>query len=244
MNVSGLFLYFVTGLAPIFGTPDVVNKGGQSALFRAVLASDQDQITSLLRWGANPNQPTAQGSYPLHEACARLDLPVIAQLLEGGAFVHQYDAKQLTPIMIVAGVVPEPHFHTKRKTDCGICPTHREKIQKAITLLLSYGADINQMGPEFGHSVFSLVAPILIGKGELFEFLLDNGARPNLGWGTDFGTALHRCAQDNHLEAARVLLGRGADPRAQDSQGQTPSLWTDSDAMMHLLDVPLSSPNP
>jgi ankyrin repeat protein len=51
--------------------------------------------------------------------------------------------------------------------------------------------------------------------------LLDSGVNVN-GRTSDGSYALNRAAVENHVDVARLLLDRGADPNVQNSQGDTP----------------------
>lgn len=54
------------------------------------------------------------------------------------------------------------------------------------------------------------------------KVLLDHGASPNLPAAEENLTPLHDAASGGHLDVVRLLVARGADTRARNSQGLTP----------------------
>ncbi|KAG9306080.1 hypothetical protein G9A89_015984 [Geosiphon pyriformis] len=61
-----------------------------------------------------------------------------------------------------------------------------------------------------------------IGNEDICRLLLENRAEVNVVTPELFSTPLHRAAAENHSRVVKLLLKYGADPRVQDSDGQTP----------------------
>lgn len=60
-----------------------------------------------------------------------------------------------------------------------------------------------------------------LGRQDMVELLLENGADPNVKYGEKGPTALIMCAIENQLEMAAVLLMNRADINAKDEAGMT-----------------------
>jgi len=73
------------------------------ALTGAVREADDQKVSTLLKFGANPNTRTASGSTPLHRAAARGLVDIARMLLDHGADVDAGNPKSITPLHLAAG---------------------------------------------------------------------------------------------------------------------------------------------
>jgi len=98
-------------------------------------------------------------------------------------------------------------------------------------LLLDRGADVNA-SDEFGRTPLLITA----GKGQLAfaRMLLDNGAKTNI---PDWLTPLHAASLYGHVKVVRLLLEHGADLRARDVQGRTPSEIASQYGKLEIVDL-------
>eukprot|EP00026_Physarum_polycephalum_P022064 Phypoly_transcript_25827.p1 GENE.Phypoly_transcript_25827~~Phypoly_transcript_25827.p1 ORF type:complete len:144 (+),score=29.89 Phypoly_transcript_25827:22-432(+) len=86
--------------------------------------------------------------------------------------------------------------------------------------LINRGADINSVVQNHGETLLHL--SVFGGQFEVVEWLLMNGASPNLG-AVDGNTPLHDASsEDCSIEMVELLLSWGANPLAQDADGKTP----------------------
>lgn len=113
-----------------------------------------------------------------------------------------------------------------------IASSHFPNVSRAKELL-SKGANIDAI--EGG--ITALTRAVLMGDNELFEFLLKNGANPNIG--TD-NTPLIVAAQMGYINIAKLLIKYGADPNFQREMGYTALIGaaesTDCDMIALLLE--------
>lgn len=99
-----------------------------------------------------------------------------------------------------------------------------QKDRNAVQLLLLRGADPTKKGKD-GTGVLHLIAQIWASYEETYELMklcIDKGADPN-ACDAIGQTSLH-CAVSSgyYMDAIRVLLALGANPRLRDKQGKTP----------------------
>ncbi|GAB9468923.1 hypothetical protein Gpo141_00006220 [Globisporangium polare] len=108
----------------------------------------------------------------------------------------------------------------------GVIRSHVEFAEAAangsrtmVEFLLENGAHVDAPGRD---GTTPICAAALWGNDSMVSFLLERGANigarnEGTGW-----TALHAAAFQEHGKAVRVLLDRGADPKAADVEGRTP----------------------
>ena len=142
------------------------------------------------------------GATPLHQAAERGNAALAAKLCELGAPVDALDGRGETPLA--------------KALHAG--PWKAEPAADVIRLLRRHGANLD------------LVTLAAMGDTDGLLGALDAGASAN---DTDEHgrTALFVAARNNHLQAVRTLLDRGADPNIAAGDGQTPL----STACLHTL---------
>ncbi|KAL8704845.1 MAG: hypothetical protein Q9201_002004 [Fulgogasparrea decipioides] len=86
--------------------------------------------------------------------------------------------------------------------------------ERAVTMLLAAGADVNIQGGEYGNA---LQAASAAGHTEVVHILLSGGADIN-AQGGEYGNALQAASANGHENVVLVLLQRGADINAQGGQ--------------------------
>lgn len=141
----------------------------------------------------------------LFTAAEKGDLESIRSSVERGADTNQRRAGNETPL----GVLLRQY-----KT---ASPDKQEEIEKAVTCLLSKGADPNAL-----HHGFT---PLQIATGQGSEVIVSRliafGANPDLE--TRAGLApIWQAVYDNNYRIGLELLKNGANPNSLNAQGQTP----------------------
>ncbi|MGE3808859.1 MAG: ankyrin repeat domain-containing protein [Gemmataceae bacterium] len=172
------------------------NHGGHSLLDGAAFAGQPALARLLIEHGAEPT---------VHHAAALGDLALLRQLIEA-------DARLLEPT---------PAGGRWRMT-----PLHaaaRAANLESVRYLLSAGAKVDALDHN-EHTPLALVVenPEAAAALEVAAVLLDHGADMNDEAGHHGGGLLHRAVMKGHLELARLLLERGADPNRTDLSGKAP----------------------
>lgn len=178
---------------------NVRDKGGETPLFSAVLADNDDVAKFLLDKGADVNAKNNIGRTPLHFAIrARARTNMVELLVSKGADVNA-------------------------KTEAGQTPLQAASTsgQKAVAeLLIAKGADVNA---RYGASAFartSLHAACANDHKDVVELLIAKGANINVK-DTNGQTPLHIVCLRGHKDVAGLLIAKGADINAKDNKEQT-----------------------
>jgi uncharacterized protein len=123
-------------------------------LAAAASAGDLEQVSSLLRAGADPNAQGGIGFTPLISAAREGRIEVIRTLIENGADPNlRGGVNDWTPLM-----------HAVHRNQLG-----------SVEALLDRGADVNAAGP---HAVSALMMAAGYGQTEIVHLLLRRGADP------------------------------------------------------------------
>ena len=165
--------------------------GGMTPLLFAARDGLLDAAKILLEAGADANRPDPNGITPLMMAITNGQLPVATFLLERGADPRAADWYGRTPLW--AAVEIRNLDLRSAATDNGV---DREAALRLIAALLDKGVDVNARVKEFPPAR---------------RYMLPLGS---LEWVDITGqTAFTRAAQSADLEAMRLLLAKGADPK-------------------------------
>ncbi|MCB0638211.1 MAG: ankyrin repeat domain-containing protein [Lewinella sp.] len=182
---------------------------GISPLSLAVELGETRSVAMLVRHGADPSLPNADGIIPLYQAVDQSD-PVLA-----GILLHKS---------------PHPMRDARWATHDGETLLNLSITQRNSALarvLVDGGADIEAV--DYLENT-PLVLAAERGMGDIVQLLLDYGADPNHAniVGT---TALVAAAQNGHQEVANVLTLYGANPNLHNYEG-----WAATDYMIEFSD--------
>jgi ankyrin repeat protein len=180
----------VRGGVPTQGEQPAIN-GGMTALLFAARAGLLDAAKLLIESGADVNKADPNGITPLLMAITNGQLPVAQWLVERGANPQAADWYGRTPIW--AAVEVRNLDLRSNATDNGV---DREAALRLMAALIEKGADVNARVKEFPPAR---------------RYMLPLGS---LEWVDITGqTAFTRAAQSADLEAMKLLLAKGADPK-------------------------------
>jgi uncharacterized protein len=188
----------------------------QVPLIKAVKATDQSAVTSLLQARADVNARETDGTTALYWAAQKNDLAIGTALVRAGADVKAASRYGVTPLQVA-------------------CLNGNAVF---VELLLRAAADANAATPG-GET--ALMTASRTGVADIVNLLLAHGADPNAKESLRGQTALMWAAGEGHSEAIQALIERGADFRARSNAGWTPLLFAvregQADAVRTLLHV-------
>lgn len=165
----------------------VVDSSGESALYKAVEASNETLVDFLARHGADVNARTIEGHTPLYFATWENDSLMIATLANLGADLEARTLDTRRTALLVA--------------------TNLEN-SAAMRALIAAGARTDAVDEDDRDP---LLLAAVFDRAESARVLLDAGIHPDRQ-GPRPGAALHLAAWWGSASVARVLLERGADP--------------------------------
>jgi ankyrin repeat protein len=187
---------------------NAANKAGTTALIRA--ATGHEKVSLLVAAGANVRVRTALGNTPLILAARRAGNSRTVQLL------------------LARGA------NATERNDVGISPVLAGAASgdvETVRLLLDAGAkaddfptSIQPRAARVGHIRTPLMWAAYCSDVQVVRLLLDRGADPNQS--TYFGNPLSHACWNDSLEAAELLIARGASVHARDTLADfTPLHW-------------------
>ncbi|MFD5393564.1 ankyrin repeat domain-containing protein [Streptomyces sp. NPDC127097] len=171
-----------------------------SQLISAIYADQADTVAALLRQGASPSAPAADGETPLYLAAVAGQADLVRLLLEAGA----------TPDTESRG---EPGSE-----GLPLCAAACWGHEEVVRALLTHGADPN-LREDDGTSYTPLMWAAANGHHRTAQLLLDGQADPDAGHGDR--TPLMVAAERGSVAVVRALLRHGASPQLVDAQGRT-----------------------
>lgn len=204
------------------------------ALARAAEAGDLAGVREALHNGVDPNDSSglAWSDTPLHRACIFGRAKVAAELIKHGAEVNircsniwmtpleyaiQFNHFECCKLLIQSGArVNELNRYYGSSPLAQAC---HEGSYEIVKLLLDSGADPN---------ISSGITPLFhaVRFPDIVQLLLDRGADVNAqnsgGGHQKYARPLHEAALWGRAESVKILLKAGADPKARNSQNETP----------------------
>ena len=174
---------------------------GITDLHSAAANGLQEHTATLLRQGANPNQPDEYGNTPLHNAAYVNATEIADRLLDAQADPNAVNRDGNTPLHIAI------HFSQEGDYDA------------TIQRLLNAGTDVNLRNSLDGYT------PLHVAVREAFHGtageLLRRGADPNIQ-DNEGQTPLHTASRLETSHCADTLLRANGDPNIADRNGNTP----------------------
>jgi len=162
----------------------------ESPVADAAMRRDAARVRALLRDGADVNAPQGDGMTALHWSALNGDLETLN-------------------VLLVAGAATEPLTRVGRYTPLHLASARGHAA--VVAKLLDAGGK-PAAATETGVQPLHLAAQA--GSVDAITALLDRGADVNARDGTHGRTPLIFATSQNHREAMKLLLARGADPRA------------------------------
>ena len=189
------------------GADPNVSEDGLVPLREACFSENIPMIKYLLEHGANPNgrdpddDETVLESY-IHHCYKRVNTAVLRRLLRAGADPNLRKAKGLRPM-----------FHWAILNN----------IQRLVSILLEYGADVNQRGQvhngETSLMIAAYYADISIMK-KLLAYGADVNARDGEGWNALFYVVAGMCPWQEILPRFKLLFKYSIDLNARTKRGE------------------------
>ncbi|MGY5125471.1 ankyrin repeat domain-containing protein [Streptomyces nigrescens] len=169
-------------------------------LISAIYADEADKVEALLRQGASPSAPDADGETPLYLAAVSGQSDIVRLLLEAGASPDTESRGQPgsegLPLCAAA------------------CWGHEEVVRA----LLAHGADPD-LREDDGTTYTPLMWAASNGHHRTAQLLLEGQADPDAGHRDR--TPLMAAAARGSIAVVRALLRHGATPQLTDAQGRT-----------------------
>ncbi len=173
---------------------------GQTPLIEATKIQNKNVVTELLEQGADVSEPQGDGGTALHWSVYRNDIDLTELLLRHGAEVNATDDHGVTALSL-ASLNNNPQL---------------------LRVLLKQGADVN-LARINGDSPLMIAASV--GNTEVLGLLVEAGANVNAREGSKGHTALMFAVAENHIEAVRFLVAKGAATFARSINDYTPLLF-------------------
>ena len=185
-----------------------------------------DMVAFLLDRGADIEALSNGRETPLFRAAAGSRKPdVVRLLLSRGSDVGAYNSRGESACQVASqmGWLADTDVMPELCGEFGIWLTNgfwRDATIPDIQRELDAGADINAQDGKGETPLYKVVKwnPY---PDTVVEFLLDQGADPNIAERHSGWSPLHKAAEKGHLVSVAVLLGRGADLHAKSGYGYT-----------------------
>ncbi|XP_018619405.2 protein phosphatase 1 regulatory subunit 12A isoform X2 [Scleropages formosus] len=195
----------------------------QGAVFMAACsAGDRDEVSALLRQGADINHANIDGLTALHQACIDENAEMVQFLVENGSEVNRADNEGWTPLHAAAscGFLQIAKFLIEHGALVGVVNSEGElpldvATDEAMEKLLKaeikkQGVDVESARQEEERVMLQDAMAVLAGRSTL-------SPHPIMG-----ATALHVAAAKGYTEVMKVLLQCHQDVDSRDTDGWTP----------------------
>uniref|UniRef100_A0A3Q2Q982 Protein phosphatase 1 regulatory subunit 12B n=1 Tax=Fundulus heteroclitus TaxID=8078 RepID=A0A3Q2Q982_FUNHE len=205
------------------GTRRAKVQFAQGAVFMAACsAGDREEVSALLRQGADINHANVDGLTALHQACIDENAEMVQFLVENGSDVNRGDNEGWTPLHAAAscGFIQITKFLIEHGANVGAVNSEGElpldvATEDAMERLLKaeikkQGIDVDNARKEEERIMLQDATALLEGGGSLTP-------HPNTK-----ATALHVAAAKGYIEVLKVLLQCRVDVDCRDVDGWTP----------------------
>ncbi|MEX2263351.1 MAG: ankyrin repeat domain-containing protein [Bryobacteraceae bacterium] len=201
--------------------PKAKSGRGATALHWAIV--DIEKVRLLLRQGVDVNAKTTDGRSPLLLAASQPSgAEIVELLLERGADPKAKDIAGRTPLMAAAsfGNLPSMRALIAKGAElnavtqggsAAIMDAARSRNPGAVQLLIESGADVNVKTKRNGTAV---AAAASYGDSTIVKMLVDKGARIDVIDERGYSPLMYAAYSESMpVEAVRLLLSKGADPK-------------------------------
>ncbi|XP_028305310.1 protein phosphatase 1 regulatory subunit 12A isoform X2 [Gouania willdenowi] len=205
------------------GTRRARVRFAQGAVFMAACsAGDRDEVSALLRQGADINHANIDGLTALHQACIDENAEMVQFLVESGSDVNRGDNEGWTPLHAAAscGFIQITKYLIEHGARVGAVNSEGElpldvATEDAMERLLKaeikkQAIDVDKARKEEERIMLQDATAVLSGGGTLTP-------HPNTK-----ATALHVAAAKGYIEVLKVLLKCRVDVNSRDIDGWTP----------------------
>lgn len=175
-------------------------SNAQTALIDATKSQNRTAVETLINENVNVDTPQGDGATALHWSVYRNDAEITELLLSNGANPNASDDHGVSPLSLAA----------------------LNANPRLIQLLLEAGAEVNAARVS-GETPLMIAAHV--GNTEAIGLLLDAGANPNATENNKNHSALMMAVAETHLDAASLLLDRGALVSHRSKNNFTPLLF-------------------
>ena len=236
---------------------DVKDESGSPPLHEAVYQGEDLIVQLLLEKKASVNEKDAFGNTPLQLAATRGPLETVQLLLKYGAHIDAISEQRTwTPFMLALNSRQEQlaeyllmkgadvQFQEEQEGWTPLLIACEQHLTHFVKEIVKHGADVNKnltAGDAKGRNALVLIS--YHGDSSLATFLLDHGVNINHQPNNQGLTALHWAVYNGHVDLARLLLTKGADPNIPalgTYQGRTPLHYAASAGRPDLVEALLS----
>lgn len=225
---------------------------GETALFIAVEAGDEEIVQALLECRADPNVKNLKNQSPLHVA-AKFSVRIVRMLLQAGAFVDELNNEDKTPLRIAVDrlnmdIIHELLEYKPDVNNTGNVSAFINAIKNSanynymdiVKLLLDNGFQLSAVDIDTVTELFHNF--VLQGYVRMAEYLLDNGVDISTDSANHCNSMLlHTAIQREDMLMAEVLIRHNCILNAVDECGQTAVNYAIERRDLTLLDLLLTN---
>lgn len=217
---------------------NIADDSGQTPFTLAVNRGEAELVALMVRHGADVNEVHFNNnSYPaLLQAIQMKNDKLAAVLIDGGAdvdFIVQKTGDSALHAAVKSGMKDIVAMLIKRGANVNVRNIFYETPLSEATvnpegkdldcarLLAQAGADLNALVSEKGRTSLHLAAMKGDGFSDSLQFLLENGADPNI-YDNEGQTPLTLAVEHNNRKAVEILIEEGVDLNVPALNGETP----------------------